>query len=146
VHSNPERPTPLLPDEPARLAVRLREVCVAVESNWLKRDLAGEPDPAVRLDGLVKRFGDVIAVAGIDLEIADGEFFSMLGPSGSGKTSTLRMIAGFEAPTEGRSFPVGSDEAAVELSAGEGFELPPGTRHAAIVGPAGCTCVEGHRG
>ncbi len=44
------------------------------------------------------------------------------------------------------TFLVGSDEAAVELSAGEGFELPPGTRHAAIVGPAGCTCVEGHRG
>ena len=58
--------------------------------------------PAVRLDAVSKRFGDVTAVAGIDLEIADGEFFSMLGPSGSGKTSTLRMIAGFEAPTEGR--------------------------------------------
>ncbi len=56
---------------------------------------------AVSLEGVVKRFGDVVAVAGIDLEIADGEFFSMLGPSGSGKTSTLRMIAGFEVPTEG---------------------------------------------
>jgi len=88
---------------PVRLAVRLREVCVAVESN---RFSEGDPQaersvPAVRLDGVVKRFGDVTAVAGIDLEIADGEFFSMLGPSGSGKTSTLRMIAGFEAPTEG---------------------------------------------
>src|SRR6185437_3079724 len=41
------------------------------------------------------------AVAGVDLEIADGEFFSMLGPSGSGKTTVLRMIAGFEAPTAG---------------------------------------------
>ena len=57
--------------------------------------------PAVSLNGVVKRFGDVVAVDGIDLEIGDGEFFSMLGPSGSGKTSTLRMIAGFEAPTEG---------------------------------------------
>jgi putative spermidine/putrescine transport system ATP-binding protein len=57
--------------------------------------------PALSLHGVVKRFGDVTAVAGIDLEIADGEFFSMLGPSGSGKTSTLRMIAGFEVPTEG---------------------------------------------
>jgi putative spermidine/putrescine transport system ATP-binding protein len=57
--------------------------------------------PAVRLHGVVKRFGDVAAVDGIDLEIADGEFFSMLGPSGSGKTTTLRMIAGFEVPTEG---------------------------------------------
>jgi putative spermidine/putrescine transport system ATP-binding protein len=58
---------------------------------------------------VVKRFDDVIAVAGIDLEIADGEFFSMLGPSGSGKTSTLRMIAGFEEPTEGRIFLHGRD-------------------------------------
>jgi len=44
------------------------------------------------------------------------------------------------------TFLVGDDETAVELMAGEGFELPPGTRHAAIVGPGGCTCVEGHRG
>ena len=58
-------------------------------------------ESAVRLSGLVKRYGDVTAVAGVDLEIADGEFFSMLGPSGSGKTTTLRMIAGFEKPTEG---------------------------------------------
>jgi putative spermidine/putrescine transport system ATP-binding protein len=65
--------------------------------------------PALRLEGVVKRFGDVTAVAGVDLEIADGEFFSMLGPSGSGKTSTLRMIAGFEAPTEGRIFLHGRD-------------------------------------
>ena len=57
--------------------------------------------PAVALESVVKRFGDVVAVDGIDLAISDGEFFSMLGPSGSGKTSTLRMIAGFEAPTEG---------------------------------------------
>ena len=65
--------------------------------------------PAVRLEHLVKRFGDVEAVSGIDLEIADGEFFSMLGPSGSGKTTTLRMIAGFEAPSEGRILLHGSD-------------------------------------
>ena len=57
--------------------------------------------PAIRLEGVVKRFGEVVAVDGIDLDIADGEFFSMLGPSGSGKTTTLRMIAGFEEPTEG---------------------------------------------
>ncbi len=49
------------------------------------------------------------AVAGIDLDIADGEFFSMLGPSGSGKTTTLRMIAGFELPTEGRVLLHGRD-------------------------------------
>src|SRR5689334_363878 len=57
--------------------------------------------PAIRLTGLRKSFGPVEAVAGIDLEIADGEFFSMLGPSGSGKTTVLRMIAGFELPTAG---------------------------------------------
>jgi len=65
--------------------------------------------PAVELEGLVKRFGDVTAVAGVDLEITDGEFFSMLGPSGSGKTTTLRMIAGFELPTEGRILLGGRD-------------------------------------
>jgi putative spermidine/putrescine transport system ATP-binding protein len=69
----------------------------------------GGQAPALRLEGVVKRFGDVVAVDGIDLEIADGEFFSMLGPSGSGKTSTLRMIAGFELPTEGRILLHGRD-------------------------------------
>jgi putative spermidine/putrescine transport system ATP-binding protein len=72
----------------------------------------GEADSsqaAVRLVGVEKRFGDVVAVAGIDLDIADGEFFSMLGPSGSGKTTTLRMIAGFERPTAGRILLHGHD-------------------------------------
>jgi spermidine/putrescine transport system ATP-binding protein len=55
----------------------------------------------IQLEGLVKRFGEVTAVDGIDLHIAGGEFFTMLGPSGCGKTTTLRMIAGFERPTEG---------------------------------------------
>jgi spermidine/putrescine transport system ATP-binding protein len=59
-------------------------------------------NPAVELAGVTKRFGDdVVAVDGIDLIIEDGEFFSLLGPSGCGKTTTLRMIAGFEFPTEG---------------------------------------------
>jgi putative spermidine/putrescine transport system ATP-binding protein len=57
---------------------------------------------AVRLEHVEKRYGDVVAVDGIDLDVRDGEFFSMLGPSGSGKTTTLRMIAGFEQPTSGR--------------------------------------------
>ncbi|MFF4761488.1 ABC transporter ATP-binding protein [Streptomyces sp. NPDC001292] len=57
---------------------------------------------AVRLQGLRRTFGETTAVAGIDLEIRDGEFFSMLGPSGSGKTTVLRLIAGFEAPDAGR--------------------------------------------
>ena len=58
-------------------------------------------EPAVELDGVVKRFGEVVAVEELHLAIADGEFFSLLGPSGCGKTTTLRMIAGLEFPTEG---------------------------------------------
>ncbi len=69
----------------------------------------GDTPPAVRLERVEKRFGDVVAVNGIDLEVADGEFFSMLGPSGSGKTTTLRMIAGFEQPTAGRVWLHGRD-------------------------------------
>src|SRR4051812_30048853 len=57
--------------------------------------------PSIRLVDLAKDFGSVRAVDGIDLEVADGEFFAMLGPSGSGKTTVLRMIAGFEQPTRG---------------------------------------------
>jgi spermidine/putrescine transport system ATP-binding protein len=57
---------------------------------------------AVSLHGVTKRFGEqVTAVDNVDLEIREGEFFSLLGPSGCGKTTTLRMIAGFEFPTEG---------------------------------------------
>jgi spermidine/putrescine transport system ATP-binding protein len=56
---------------------------------------------AVRLVDVVKTFGDVNAVDHIDLEVQDGEFFSLLGPSGCGKTTTLRMIGGFEEPTSG---------------------------------------------
>jgi spermidine/putrescine transport system ATP-binding protein len=55
----------------------------------------------IQLESLVKNYGDVTAVAGIDLHVEGGEFFTMLGPSGCGKTTTLRMIAGFERPTEG---------------------------------------------
>jgi putative spermidine/putrescine transport system ATP-binding protein len=58
--------------------------------------------PAVRLTGIRRVYGDVVAVAGIDLDIAAGEFFTLLGPSGSGKTTTLRVIAGFERPDAGR--------------------------------------------
>ena len=58
--------------------------------------------PAVRLFGIRRAYGDVVAVDGVDLEIPPGEFFTMLGPSGSGKTTTLRVIAGFERPDAGR--------------------------------------------
>jgi putative spermidine/putrescine transport system ATP-binding protein len=70
-------------------------------------------DPAIRLLNVRKTFGTgphaVEAVDGVDLDIADGEFFSMLGPSGSGKTTVLRLIAGFETPTAGRVLLAGTD-------------------------------------
>jgi spermidine/putrescine transport system ATP-binding protein len=56
----------------------------------------------IRLESLVKRFGDDVAVDGIDVDMPPGEFFTLVGPSGCGKTTTLRMIAGFERPTSGR--------------------------------------------
>ncbi len=58
----------------------------------------------VRLEGVVKRFDEMIAVEGISMEVPRGSFFAMLGPSGCGKTTTLRMIGGFDEPTEGRIF------------------------------------------
>ena len=61
--------------------------------------------------GVRKAYGDVVAVAGIDLAIARGEFFTLLGPSGSGKTTTLRMIAGFEAARQGTVELAGRDMA-----------------------------------
>jgi putative spermidine/putrescine transport system ATP-binding protein len=63
---------------------------------------SGADAPAVRLSGIRRVYGDVVAVAGVDLDIAAGEFFTLLGPSGSGKTTTLRVIAGFERPDAGR--------------------------------------------
>jgi spermidine/putrescine transport system ATP-binding protein len=57
--------------------------------------------PSVELRGVTKRFGDFVAVDDLSLELGQGEFFTLLGPSGCGKTTTLRMVAGFEQPTEG---------------------------------------------
>ena len=64
---------------------------------------------AIQLVRLRKAFGDVVAVDDVDLEICEGEFFSLLGPSGSGKTTVLRMIAGFELPTGGAVLLQGND-------------------------------------
>ncbi len=58
--------------------------------------------PLVRFEGVCKRFGETVAVDGVSLDIAKGEFFALLGPSGCGKTSLMRMLAGFEAPDTGR--------------------------------------------
>jgi putative spermidine/putrescine transport system ATP-binding protein len=66
-------------------------------------------DAAVEFRGVSKRFAETTAVDGIDLTVGKGEFFSMLGPSGSGKTTCLRMIAGFEEPSEGRVLLEGRD-------------------------------------
>ena len=68
-----------------------------------------EAVPAIRLTGLTKTFGSANAVDNLDLDIAEGEFFSMLGPSGSGKTTVLRLIAGFEQPTSGTVALFGDD-------------------------------------
>jgi spermidine/putrescine transport system ATP-binding protein len=67
----------------------------------------------VRLVDLVKRFGEFTAVAGLNLDMPPGEFFSLLGPSGCGKTTTLRMIAGFERPSEGQILLDGVDVAQI---------------------------------
>ena len=65
--------------------------------------------PAIHFDKVSRHFGEVKAVDQADLEIRDGEFFSMLGPSGSGKTTCLRMIAGFDRPTSGQIYLYGQD-------------------------------------
>ncbi len=109
-------------------------------------DPATSPNVAIRLEGVVKRFGDddagrrvakfidtggvypIVAVAGIDLDVYDGEFFSMLGPSGSGKTTTLRMIAGFELPSEGRILMHGQDVTTVPAVRSRREHRVPGLR------------------
>ena len=72
----------------------------------------------IRFEGITKRFGKVTAVENVNLDIREGEFFALLGPSGCGKTTLLRMLAGFETPTEGRILIDGKDVA----------QLPPNKR------------------
>jgi len=71
--------------------------------------LSTQPPTDVQLESVTKAYGDVVAVDDLTLDIAAGEFFTMLGPSGSGKTTTLRLIAGFELPDEGRVLLKGAD-------------------------------------
>src|SRR5512134_1093858 len=73
----------------------------------------GDPPPDVEIIDVTKRFGDVVAVDRMHLRIARGSFYSFLGPSGCGKTTTLRMIAGFEQPTEGEILLAGQPIAGV---------------------------------
>jgi spermidine/putrescine transport system ATP-binding protein len=73
------------------------------------RDVSGTPEADIRLEGVTKRFGNVLVIDSLDLEIERGAFYALLGPSGCGKTTTLRMIGGFELPTEGRVLLAGDD-------------------------------------
>ncbi len=77
-----------------------------------------EQSVAIRVRGLTKSFGDVRAVNGVDLDVIDGEFLTLLGPSGSGKTTVLRMVAGFERP----------DDGTIELGGVDVTNLPPYAR------------------
>jgi spermidine/putrescine transport system ATP-binding protein len=85
---------------------------------------AAKPTPHVKdnaiisFQGVTKRFGKMVAVDNVNLDIREGEFFALLGPSGCGKTTLLRMLAGFETPTEGRILIDGNDVA----------QLPPNKR------------------
>ena len=76
-------------------------------------------NPDVVLRGVTKRFGDLVAVDAIDLEVRPGEFLALLGPSGCGKTTTLRMIAGFDEPTEGE----------IEIDGRSAVGVPPNKRN-----------------
>jgi len=73
---------------------------------------------AIRIRGLRRTFGDVVAVDDVDIDVMDGEFLTLLGPSGSGKTTVLRMIAGFERP----------DAGTIELAGVDVTEMPPYAR------------------
>ena len=102
----PPRP---LPVKMARVPARFGGSLAQPQAQLNDVQAPREARAAVRLQGVRKRFGEVVAVDGVDLEVREGEFFSILGPSGSGKTTCLRMIAGFEAPTEGRVLLGGQD-------------------------------------
>src|ERR1700743_1343339 len=84
-------------DAAPQVAAEPARQLVAVEPDKRPADM-----PLLRLEGVVKKFGGFRAVDGVSLDIRAGEFFALLGPSGCGKTTLSRMLAGFEAPDEGR--------------------------------------------
>jgi putative spermidine/putrescine transport system ATP-binding protein len=90
-------------------------VTVATDPEATDTATAEQQAPAIRLRDVRKAYGDVAAVAGADLEIRRGEFFTLLGPSGSGKTTLLRLIAGFERP----------DGGTIELGGRDVTSIPP---------------------
>ncbi|HVZ98939.1 MAG TPA: ABC transporter ATP-binding protein [Caulobacterales bacterium] len=89
-----------------------------VHSQAEKRAGEVKPNVIISFEGVTKRFGKVAAVDNVNLHVQEGEFFALLGPSGCGKTTLLRMLAGFETPTEGRILIDGKDVA----------QLPPNKR------------------
>jgi iron(III) transport system ATP-binding protein len=104
------------------------------QSNRPTMEAMDEPDsapvaaePVIALRGLTKRFGDLVAVEDLDLEVAQGEIMGILGPSGCGKTTTLRLIAGFEEPNRGSVWLNG------QRVAGEGSWRPPEKRAVGVV-------------
>ncbi len=96
---------------PRRFAIGPTEA--AEEINVPIDSEAPDGPPTVELDRVSKRFGELLAVRELAVEIDKGEFFTLLGPSGCGKTTTLRMVAGFEEPSEGRILIDGSDVSAL---------------------------------
>jgi putative spermidine/putrescine transport system ATP-binding protein len=91
---------------------------LATQAPARSEEQRGAASPAVRLNGIRRTYGDIVAIDKLDLDIAEGEFFTLLGPSGSGKTTTLRVIAGFEQPDEGH----------VELAGLDVTRVPPSER------------------
>ena len=87
----------------------MMESDAAEQSLATRTPAAGPAEADIHLERVTKRFGETLAVDGLDLSIERGAFFALLGPSGCGKTTTLRMIGGFEDPTEGRVFLGGDD-------------------------------------
>jgi spermidine/putrescine transport system ATP-binding protein len=85
---------------------------------YVARHMEKGAAPDVVMRGVTKRFGDLVAVDNIDLEVHPGEFLALLGPSGCGKTTTLRMIAGFDEPTEGE----------IEIGGRPAVGIPPNKR------------------
>ena len=81
--------------------------------------------PVIELDGITKRYATTTAVDDVSLSVADGEFFTLVGPSGCGKTTTLRLVGGFEEPTEGT----------IRLGGADAAGVPPEDRDVGVVLP-----------